>query len=658
MAPKPKVAQKLKLRPPPVAPKPDGPSLCTSPETKRTKPPIAPKPCLSQNCSSSVQAPASKTGSSALTHEKLDTVNNVGLLNSRNCVRVGTKKPEWDYIIPICVCNRDSCLQCTPKENSKQAIITNGGDPTSCQLNGTSEGLKKPPIRRQNSPDKDLCAPDTKKDQLGKNTNGTCTKSPTILSDSNHLPRAPKPEQVGTVEKLINKLSACQRGVESRPKPTPPQVQRSKEINGDTQRPHSWAPVELSDSHGLPSVSTSTKNINLKDAPGRSPAIPAAPQKALPVPVPRKSWLILPGGLEVKDESRTSSNVDLSEKASADLNDSDDIYETVDADYVDLQEPVPALRKNFLHRPAQNGQRDRDYYESTEYSVDNDNDIEEEGEHSGSVFKPKQPKLSNPVTVARSKSSVHQWSPKPSQGRQLHPSYIFSPKIKREEQAAKDNQKCLSSTPPKDMDGKNKSSGKQVSNFSPGNTKGKRFGQGLIPRAKSFTSVDLLRPDGNKKITFRKFLDINISVKKLPKMLTKRGLVAECSSVDMEESVDADVEGEGSPTPVKAKPVAGARKFSCPIISTEQSVDGDEFFPGAEDAVEYENFPIYEDIPEYMNIPNSKAPAKTSAPSSTSERWPNASWTKSEESLYEEQEIYEPIGEYVDDVPEHNGYER
>ncbi|KAL2093554.1 hypothetical protein ACEWY4_010866 [Coilia grayii] len=502
-------------------------------------------------------------------------------------------------------------------------------------------------------------------------TNANCTKPKSVLSNSNHMPRVQKAtaDQGSTVERLINNLNTRQRGMESRvDESTSHQTPWSKEINGGTQRPLSWTSAEPLDSHRLASVSTSTKNIR-KDSTRRSPAIPAAPQKALPVPAPRRCRLIPSaqqgGAQDSKYETGTLSSVDPIDTvtlrnavhSTPDFNDSDDIYETIDIDYVDLHEPAPALRKKHpnLHRPAQFRQKQNSnmaqyFCESTEYSVDNDDDDEE---HSGTVIKPKQPKLANQLAVATSVNSEDQKSPKPLPGKQ-HAPHTVSQIIKKEEsilEVAKNNQKCLSA-PAKEVNNKNKSSGKQVSAFSPGNTKGKLFGQSLKPRPKSFTSVDLLRPDGNKKNSFRKFLDINISVKKLPKMLTKRGQAIDCMSVEMEESVDGDMEEAGSPR-VKAKPGV-ARKSSCPMISTEQSVDGDEFFPGAEAAVEYENFPIYEDIPEYVNIPHSNAPAP--ARSSASVTRASSSWT--EENIYEEQELYEPIGEYVDDAQKHNGYDR
>ncbi|XP_062404047.1 FYVE, RhoGEF and PH domain-containing protein 6-like [Sardina pilchardus] len=672
LAPKPKAIQKTpkaiqktpKPKPPPVAPKPDVLSLPSSVE-KRLKPPIAPKPCLPQNSNTTAhgKSPVLRTNGLLSPQEKLGTTSNVGLLNSRNGTHLGPKKREWDYIIPICVCSRDDCPQCKPKADSKQAI-TNIGHPGKDQGNRQNEGFKKFVSRYRTKSDVEPDMPETKKGLISTTIpNGTRLES--VLSNNNHVQRAQEvmEDQSSPVERLDDNNTA-HRNTASGIKCTPPQRTWSDEVNGNAHCQQSRTSAKPSDSYRL-------DRNQIRDSTGCTPSIPAAPQKALPIPAPRRPRSHTPeqqgGTKKCKDEIRTSSGMDLAEAMTDAVNitavpsESTSLYESVETGYVDLHLPVPIPKHKMenLEKPAPFGRTEipnvaEYFYEATEFSVDADDCEVENSESPCTVIQPKQLKLTHQLTVATRVRSEDGKPPKTSpekQHRQHLPTVMSQSTTKVESTmgTTKDNQNYLNPAS-KELDSTKKSIGKQVANSSPGNTKGKLFGQSLKPKSKSFTSVDLLRPDGIKKTSFRKFLDINISVKKLPKLLTKRQSI-DCMSVEMEESVDGDVEREGIPAR-KTNPPAN-RKFSCPVIGMEQSVDGEDIFPGAEAAVEYENFPIYEDIPEYMNVPCSNHLAPSSAPVT----WQSSSWTD-EENIYEEQEPYELIGEYADDTQKHNGYER
>ncbi|XP_051911670.1 FYVE, RhoGEF and PH domain-containing protein 6 [Hippocampus zosterae] len=91
-------------------------------------------------------------------------------------------------------------------------------------------------------------------------------------------------------------------------------------------------------------------------------------------------------------------------------------------------------------------------------------------------------------------------------------------------------------------------------------------------RAQSFSAADLstrLDP-GKRSLSFRKLLELGVSVKMLPKLLAKGGHSPE------------------------SKPAA--RPNSC--ISEVGSGDDDD-----DGGAEYENVPLYEEIPEYVNLP-------------------------------------------------------
>lgn len=129
-------------------------------------------------------------------------------------------------------------------------------------------------------------------------------------------------------------------------------------------------------------------------------------------------------------------------------------------------------------------------------------------------------------------------------------------------------------------------------------------------KAKSFSSADLTPSEGQKRNSFRRLLDLKLSVKMLPKLLAKGGQSLDGTAAEAEQYEDDIFQESG----VCFQELVGIRmgdahNFSCPQlgvirVGAEQSVDGDEIhYPGAEQAVEYENVPYYEAIPEYFNQP-------------------------------------------------------
>ncbi|TDG96566.1 hypothetical protein EPR50_G00229980 [Perca flavescens] len=100
-------------------------------------------------------------------------------------------------------------------------------------------------------------------------------------------------------------------------------------------------------------------------------------------------------------------------------------------------------------------------------------------------------------------------------------------------------------------------------------------------RAQSFSAADLATRANSQKrnLSFRKLLELRLSVKMLPKLLAKGGQSLDCTSADSSR-------GEKSPE----------RPNSCIV---EADICGEN----GEGSVEYENVPLYEEIPEYMNLP-------------------------------------------------------
>uniref|UniRef100_A0A8C2HQG8 FYVE, RhoGEF and PH domain-containing protein 6-like n=1 Tax=Cyprinus carpio TaxID=7962 RepID=A0A8C2HQG8_CYPCA len=151
---KPPLAPKPKFLPPPKQTQhPPASKLCayqpSSPAVKcKVKPEVPPKPCLSKL--------------QAVLQQKSDITKNVGALNYRNDAHTGNNKPEWDYIIPICVCTDRNCADCTPKKNNQNV---HQQSPDKCKAGKTEGPRKNPskPPRRTPEERKDLVTPTSSK---------------------------------------------------------------------------------------------------------------------------------------------------------------------------------------------------------------------------------------------------------------------------------------------------------------------------------------------------------------------------------------------------------------------------------------------------------------------------------------------------------------
>uniref|UniRef100_A0A668A579 FYVE, RhoGEF and PH domain containing 6 n=1 Tax=Myripristis murdjan TaxID=586833 RepID=A0A668A579_9TELE len=134
-------------------------------------------------------------------------------------------------------------------------------------------------------------------------------------------------------------------------------------------------------------------------------------------------------------------------------------------------------------------------------------------------------------------------------------------------------------------------------------------------RAQSFSAADLAtRADHPRRsLSFKKLLELRLSVKMLPKLLAKGGQSLDCTNT---ESNKGD----------KSQPVG----------STGEADGNGE---GEEGSVEYENVPLYEEIPEYMNLPFHSARLG----------WPHDS-DPADSDIYEVQDPYHK--------PQGNEYER
>ncbi|KAF4095355.1 FYVE, RhoGEF and PH domain-containing protein 6-like [Onychostoma macrolepis] len=203
---KPPLAPKPKVLPAPMQTEhPPALKLCvyqhTSPAVKcKVKPDVAPKPCISK-----LPPPAfspkhltSKVGHQAVSQQKSDITKNVGALNFRNETHT-SNKPEWDYIIPICVCNDRNCADCSPKENNQNVRQQSPDKYKASKTEGPGKSPLKPPLRTPEE-QKHLVTPTLSKCISGHSS-----------SNNNHFHPTEKPQKTS---QNTEPLKAHQRGLE------------------------------------------------------------------------------------------------------------------------------------------------------------------------------------------------------------------------------------------------------------------------------------------------------------------------------------------------------------------------------------------------------------------------------------------------------------
>ncbi|KAI1882284.1 hypothetical protein AGOR_G00249090 [Albula goreensis] len=760
VAPKPKITQPQKPAPPPIAPKPEViPSFPSPAAVKRAKPAVAPKPCLPKTTSSLEPKPvAPKGGLRAYSQERSSSSEKLGTLNCRNGMHTELSKPDSDYIIPTCTCNRDSCAQCQRAAGCKttEIVIEPLENHPVLWQNGKVDGPRMtfspaPRIRAKTETSYDRTG-NTKSQVVNASFLEQKLKDVWVqaVSTTNmkHRPHEKTPVQNGKTGTADQNLNPVQNINGPAGKQSLSERTQSDEANGNFAVPSVGRPENMSGPAESPTGFTEgAREDRQSDGLHHESQVPAAPKKPLPVPMPRKPRkpaLVRQDGMEVmtqetceqaEEKGRGSSVVKNSpflspkvfihtqsvtySRGSAVANVVHSSVSRVPNMVEDSALPVPPLRCTSL-TPTLDKQSDYSCEEGREVSVDEDipgdnvvfetekltKKEEEEEEEEGYGFArypvtrslPKQIKLNCnlPLSVATRAISAEERSPKVApkkpQRHSLPASGLLRKELseegpERKTEAGSSSRMLPSSTQQEEQETTRwdtmtecespmrelppppteKTSwrfprptvpffGRQGSkNGSSGDIQGKPTGPNLgKQRAKSFSAADLVRTDGQKRSSFRKLLELKLSVKMLPKLLVKGSQSLDCTSVETEQSVDGDwIPSDPDDTNEHNQQVllpngqcvtpsstpAGQRKMSCPLIGVEQNVDGDEFGTGVESPAEYENLPFYEEIPEYMNLPFLTA---------NHPGWQNSSSMEDgDDDIYEEQEPYELHKKYI-----------
>uniref|UniRef100_A0A673ZNG4 FYVE, RhoGEF and PH domain containing 6 n=1 Tax=Salmo trutta TaxID=8032 RepID=A0A673ZNG4_SALTR len=701
VAPKPKTAQPQRPGPSPSStPKRDGlsqASLCTPKTVKPAlapKPPCLPKPCLPKPCLPSAMESkhlSSKTVHHPQTYSQRpsEMSTSIGLLKSRNTI------PDWDYIIPICLCSQKDCLCVGNSIRTDTVINTIQKDLKTLHNNcKTEESRIKPVLRSRSGENKGV----------NNNTLPDICVQVVLLSTNNHLLN-PKQNFNSDI------VTPSSRPDIKRPLP---QRTHSNEANGNVVTTSSSNAI----GHGEQEDPSNSTGIG-RDT-GTSNQNPAAPRKPLPVPVPRKPRKSALVGQEVPEEGRqgretTVKKVSLERKSSPSLSvntpasrahniaespaSTNDSWEGLPSSRTPGPPPVPAPppRKeaflsepergaptssatsslhllpssSCLHLPQDVEEEELRWVDDGVYELECSVDKEEEEEgrneeeeiHDEISCHPLSTSLSNqlelssnchfPLTLTTTGSYKENASaqnkmasfPKKPQRRSSPAAWVLKNELSEEREVeerktsdsdddggaltkATKAMRKLPATPGEDKPKRNSIFQTLVSPVSRKRSTDNTQTKGSLPtdgtlspskpfcsslgkqKAKSFSSADLTPSEGQKRNSFRRLLDLKLSVKMLPKLLAKGGQSLDSTAAEAEQYEDDVFQDSGVCfQELVGIRVGDAHKFSCPQlgvirVGAEQSVDGDEIhYPGAEQAVEYENVPYYEAIPEYFNQP-------------------------------------------------------
>uniref|UniRef100_A0A667Z1H6 FYVE, RhoGEF and PH domain containing 6 n=1 Tax=Myripristis murdjan TaxID=586833 RepID=A0A667Z1H6_9TELE len=717
LAPKPKFVQPPRQVLSPSTLRRDG-LLHPSPATPtRVKPALAPKPCLSKLTTAMESKPlSSKSLHQTSVSEKTEIQRTIGLLNSKNGMQQENKKPDWDYIIPICLCSQENC-QCVGNTADLDKIQKD----LKISHKGKMEESRKtvprsPPVPRSQG------SVDNTEEKLNnakcQNMNANCLQNicpqpactNTHISDHKPVQEVPVPiKRTEMVKRNLNPdIETSSLTVSMRP--SLPHRTWSDEANGNVTALSAVGQGPAEDQLG-------SKHVSHMPHPNPT-SVPIAPRKPLPAPVPRKprkaalvrqekveenSEEIVSQegrGINVKEvkmslEGKSSSSLSVSVPVAAQDMPVSENRQTLSlyARKASAPPAPPPKKKPLLSAPAratptsspQSLQQDVEedlgcdtgIYEM-ELSVDDDegDDVGKDGAgrdnrevvyssltspfsqpdlscysasgrlvEDGTVkLAPKKPQRhSNPVVwMLRKEASVDreegEFADDDKMQARAIPDGTLKERVMRELPLAPDEKANRSLLP---------------AVGSPGPTKPSRSSVGK-QRAKSFSAADLTRSEGQRRNSFRKLLDLKLSVKMLPKLIVKGGQRPDCLASETEQCVDGDQDGPQDFTEHLGIHTQVARKSSCPPhIGVEQSVDGDDFSQDMEQALEYENIPHYEEIQDYMNVPMVRAMASPQAMQPPA--WETSMYD--DENIYEEQEPYVPLEKNTGHQQKHSGNE-
>lgn len=661
LAPKPKLPAASKPSPPPIAPKPGlltQAAVISQPSPavhKRTKPAVAPKPCIPKSTASPppVSPPQPKPSETLiLSTEQQDALDNsLSLLNSRNGILSDSTKRESDYIIPTDCCGLEDCL-----ENGSSTETGSDLHKEFLQNGICTEGFTGSKPQKAEIQDDGVT--------VEKGEGGEISRKPRDKPQRRRqLDRRLENKEAQRSEEQRDKTSDAvrhQEGAVVEPEVSKVDVQTeaySTDVTDSVGR-HSACDVAgsitvlSSITPHQPSAEAVESNSRPSSTRLSDLQVPAAPCKPLPVPHPRKlkkPALVRQDGVEcsaqdqVAAEQRQGPDMQETEvKPSPSLSSeveelkrdtSDDLSAPRDSGGGDdvTDAPVPPPRQTSLsprlHRSAHvPSSLDKNTSQSlhllsqpdstSHHKESEGGQLEDDGDGYGDFewypiahSLPKQIRLgcNLPLAFATEDQQSQRAAPRKPQRHSLPappPPSICPPAPPH----ANTPMRELPAPPQEKTTWRFTRPGvtffsRQMPTRSSVPPKSRTPVLGGKQRAQSFSAADLATRDNSQKrsLSFRKLLELRLSVKMLPKLLAKGGQSLDCTTV------------ESHP---------GERSLERPASCVGEV---DICQEGGEGSVEYENVPLYEEIPEYMNLPFHSA---------------RLGWPHDEADIYEVQDPY------------------
>uniref|UniRef100_A0A669DIM6 FYVE, RhoGEF and PH domain containing 6 n=1 Tax=Oreochromis niloticus TaxID=8128 RepID=A0A669DIM6_ORENI len=569
VAPKPKLPYCGSPRQSPLIPRKGGLSQPSPGTQRKVKPALAPKPCPSKfNVHVEERQPV---WTSPRQTSVSDTPQTVGRLGSQNGLQHESKKPDWDYVVPICLCSSDNCTCVKNRPTSREKLEIDLKAPQK----GKSEENRKTVV----------------------NSHGTCNHS-REKTDNEHC-RETNASPTHTHYQSVQDAHAIYQNVTvdtniSRPKvafrPTSPHRTRGNEANDEI----------------LDSVPGRVPEEDALSVP-RPKVNPAPLRKPSPIPVLRKPK---------QNEREESVSQDFREINTKNVAASPDRKGTsslsVSAPESEKKLPVfpsvktwpppapPPKKKPFLselekvlssapqaiakdvkgeHLDWARGTHEMDFSaEKDNKKIQRERKADEE-EARGILHS--QPALSQPVATAE-KIGMGKVPPKKPQRKKM----LNQNKGSSEERAAREFE----------GHGKKKELPLPSTDKSSGNhpaAEVKRQSRSSLSKAKSFSGADIIHSKKvQKSNSFRK-LPLKLSTTRLPRQTEKEDQFTDFTLDDNELSVDNDEDlGQNYPE----------RKFSAPFTEFEQNDPYSQPKPWQSSSSVYDNEDIYEVQDPYMSL--------------------------------------------------------
>ncbi|KAM4734573.1 FYVE, RhoGEF and PH domain-containing protein 6-like isoform 2-T2 [Anableps anableps] len=622
VAPKPKFITNQRPILSPLVPRRDGLSPLSPGTLRKVKPALAPKPCLSKLPTALESKPPILK--STQQNSALETHRTVISFNSHNGIP-HSKKPDWDYILPICLCNQENCTcikntklrqrkkdfeashNGKTEENKKTVPMSRDNkrgktDNTKSQVmnnsnNGHTINNDKVNRTKHHNIDSNSLSPEKAVHTVPQDVPGTGQQGGSLGSEQTSVPQPKcpppvlrKPHPVPVPRKPMRSVPAYQEKVEKDRDETAIQEKREatvKEVKVST------------DGRGCSSLSVS------KPSNKNGPPVFLSARQACPPPVPpsRKKPL-LSNHLNAPSSAIQTPSKDMHVKDSSRGSSIYEIELRVDSEVDELQERVVDDQEERYHLPFHTLLNQAEFKDlPTTFLAAEDK-------------MPRKHCRNNSMSgLIQKKESIEGKGVKKLEdfeARQTStlPDGVLTELMRRE----------LPLPPQESSNNKPVTAG----NIKPSRTSLTK------KKAKSFSTADLIHSEGQKGNSFRKILELG--KKTAPKKMVKPG---QTPASTLNESIPVPYRDWYVQQNLPAF-VGTDNNFHYSQTGVEQSVDGDEIYPKTQESPIYETIPPYDDVPHYDNVNVGKAGSPH--PGFQTEGW--------QSSLYDGEGIYEKQNPY------------